>query len=86
MGGHLNLKRGKEIRVSNDEHGQFNKQTRLTDLPFDDMKAILDSLKATQGCTSIEDAASIIDQKLKQSSSSYRNGDYQIVITELSER
>lgn len=76
----MSKKARKQIKVDNNRSGRFDQQISLLDLPLDDMKAILESIRDS---ASAEDAASMIDQKLKQSSSAYRNGAYQIVFEEI---
>lgn len=70
-------------KVDNNKNGRFDTQISLFDLPLDDIKAILESVYSS---ASPEEAASALDQKLNQSSSSYRKGDYRIVFEELSDK
>lgn len=54
----------------------------LFDLPLDDIKVILQSIKDSD---TVEEATATIDQKLKQTSSAYRNGEYHIAFEEIPE-
>ena len=76
----MSMKKRKQIKVSNDKNRQFDQRMSFFDLPLDEITAVLESIRDS---ASIEDMASTMDQKLKQISSSYRNGDFQIVIDEL---
>ncbi len=68
--------------MNNNKSGKFDNRISLFDLPLDDIIEILESVYCS---TSAEDAALTIDQKLKRSSSTYRNGHYQIVIEDLTD-
>ena len=58
-------------------------QIPLFDLPLDDIKTIMQSIMDSD---TIEEATAAIDQKLKQTSNAYRNGEYRIAFEELPDK